>query len=108
MSTDAVFSALADPSRRRLLETLAACESASLSELAAGLPVTRQAVSKHLAALGRAGLVSAGRTGRQTRYCLTPSGLENAVSWMERVSGQWDERLAALREHLGRTNARTR
>jgi DNA-binding transcriptional ArsR family regulator len=100
MSTDAVFSALADPSRRRLVEALAGRESASLSELAASLPVTRQAVSKHLGALGRAGLVSARRSGRETRYTLTPGALEEAVSWMERVGVQWDERLAALRRHL--------
>ena len=56
MPTDSVFSALSDPSRRRLLETLAARESVSLTELAAQLPVTRQAVSKHLAALAQAGL----------------------------------------------------
>ena len=53
MPEDSVFSALSDPSRRRLLESLAGRESASLTELAADLPVTRQAVSKHLAALGR-------------------------------------------------------
>ncbi len=101
MSEDRVFSALADPSRRRLLEALAARESASLTELAAGLPVSRQAVSKHLAALGDAGLVVSARTGRETRYWLTPAALADAVSWMERVGAEWDARLARLREHLG-------
>jgi DNA-binding transcriptional ArsR family regulator len=100
MSEDRVFSALSDPSRRQLLETLAGREEASLSELAAGLPVTRQAVSKHLAALGEAGLVSSSRSGRETRYRLTPGALGEAISWMEQVGSRWDERLARLREHL--------
>jgi DNA-binding transcriptional ArsR family regulator len=100
MREDSVFSALSDGSRRRLLESLAARESASLSELAAQLPVTRQAVSKHLAALSEAGLVEGRRAGRETRYRLTPEPLVDALSWMERVGAQWDERLARLREHL--------
>jgi DNA-binding transcriptional ArsR family regulator len=100
MREDSVFSALSDPGRRRLLETLADRESASLTELAAQLPVTRQAVSKHLAMLGQAGLVESSRTGRETRYRLTPQPLGDALSWLERVGGQWDERLARLREHL--------
>jgi DNA-binding transcriptional ArsR family regulator len=102
MREDSVFSALSDPSRRRLLETLAGRESASLTQLAAQLPVTRQAVSKHLTALGQAGLVESSRAGRETRYRLTPQPLDEAVAWMERIGGQWDERLARLREHLGR------
>jgi DNA-binding transcriptional ArsR family regulator len=102
MPEDSVFSALSDPSRRRLLESLAGRESASLTELAADLPVTRQAVSKHLAALGEAGLVEGRRTGRETRYRLTPQPLGEALAWMERIGERWDERLARLREHLAR------
>jgi DNA-binding transcriptional ArsR family regulator len=103
MREDSVFSALSDPGRRRLLETLAGRESASLTELTAHLPVTRQAVSKHLAALGEAGLVESSRSGRETRYRLTPQPLTEALSWMERIGGQWDERLAGLRDHLTRS-----
>jgi DNA-binding transcriptional ArsR family regulator len=102
MREDSVFSALSDPSRRRLLETLAGRESASLTELAAQLPVTRQAVSKHLTALGQAGLVESRRAGRETRYRLTPQPLGEALAWLEQVGSQWDERLARLRDHLGR------
>jgi DNA-binding transcriptional ArsR family regulator len=102
MREDSVFSALSDPSRRRLLESLAARESASLSELAGQLPVTRQAVSKHLATLGEAGLVESTRVGRETRYRLTPEPLADALVWMERIGERWDERLARLREHLAR------
>jgi DNA-binding transcriptional ArsR family regulator len=100
MPEDSVFSALSDPSRRRLLETLATRESASLTELASQLPVTRQAVSKHLAALAQAGLVESARTGRETHYSLTPRPLDDALAWMERIGDRWDERLAHLREHL--------
>jgi DNA-binding transcriptional ArsR family regulator len=95
-----VFSALADPSRRFVLETLAERGSATATELAGELPVTRQAVAKHLAALTAAGLVTRERSGRETRYVLTPEPLGPAVQWMERVGAQWDERLAALRSHL--------
>ena len=100
-----VFSALADPTRRFVVETLAARGDATATELAAELPVTRQAVTKHLVALGEAGLVDARRSGRETRYRLTPEPLGDAVSWLEEVSGRWDERLAALERHLGATSS---
>ena len=95
-----VFSALADPSRRRLLETLARRE-ATATELAADLPVTRQAVAKYLVVLRDAGLVDARRAGRETRYRLTPEPLEDAVAWITEVGDAWDARLGALRRHLG-------
>ena len=100
MPSSDVFFALADPNRRFLLETLAARGDATATELAAELPVTRQAVSKHLAALSDAGLVRSARAGRETRYRLTPEPLGEAVSWIEQVGGAWDERLAALARHL--------
>jgi DNA-binding transcriptional ArsR family regulator len=65
---DAVFSALADGRRRVVLEMLAECGSATATELAANLPVTRQAVAKHLGSLGDAGLVTVTRSGREARY----------------------------------------
>lgn len=94
-----VFAALADPSRRHLLEALARHE-ATATELAVDLPVTRQAVAKHLAALREAGLVDARRSGRETRYRLTPGPLEEALSWIAEVGGAWDTRLEALGRHL--------
>jgi DNA-binding transcriptional ArsR family regulator len=97
-----VFSALADPNRRYLLQALAGRETATATELAAELPVSRQAVAKHLGALSTAGLVSASRSGRETRYALTPGPLAEAVTWLESVGAQWDARLAALRESLTR------
>jgi len=94
---DAVFAALSDPSRRFVLETLASQGTATPTELAAELPVTRQAVTKHLAALRSAGLVEASRTGRETRYALTPAPLAAAVEWIEEFGAAWDEGLGALK-----------
>lgn len=95
-----VFSALADANRRFVVEALAQRDTATATELAAELPVTRQAVAKHLAALGEAGLVTSAREGRETRYSLTPGPLVEAVTWIEAVGERWDDRLAALRSHL--------
>lgn len=100
-----IFSALADPTRRFVVETLATRGDATATELAAELPVTRQAVTKHLVALGEAGLVDARRSGRETRYRLTPEPLGEAASWLEEISGRWDERLVALKRHLDETSS---
>ena len=62
--------------------------------------MTRQAVSKHLRALGEAGLVSVSRSGRETRYELTPQGLGEATSWLAAVGAEWDERLSRLERTL--------
>jgi len=95
-----VFDALADPTRRNVVEALAGRETATATELAAELPVTRQAVSKHLNALNSAGLVESERRGRETLYRLTPEALSDALDWMERVGTQWEGRLAALRSRF--------
>jgi DNA-binding transcriptional ArsR family regulator len=97
-----VFEALADAHRRFLLEALSKRGSATATELAAELPVTRQAVAKHLAVLADAGLVASEHVGRQTHYRPTPGPLEDAIVWMARVGGEWDARLARLRRHLQR------
>ena len=94
-----VFDALADPTRRHLVEALALRE-ASATELAAELPVTRQAVAKHLTALREVGLVESRKSGRETLYRLDPAPLDDAVVWIEHVGGEWDARLARLRDHL--------
>lgn len=95
-----VFDALADPTRRRLLSLLGDRGEATATELAAELPVTRQAVAKHLAALADAGLVEPARHGREVRYRLTPEPLSGAMAWMATVGGRWDTRLADLRKRL--------
>ena len=93
---DAVFTALADPTRRRVIESLAAGSTVTASGLAAQLPITRQAVAKHLAALSRARPVRSARVGRETRYSLDAEPLEDAARWIARVGGEWDERLGEL------------
>src|SRR6516164_7954255 len=91
----AVFGALADPTRRQLLTALAD-HPATATELAGGLPISRQAVVKHLGALADAGLLERDRSGREVRYRVTPAPLSDAVSWIAHVGAQWDERLGAL------------
>ena len=94
-ATDRVFAALADPNRRRLLAAVAS-SPATATELAGDLPISRQAVVKHLSALAEAGLLERERQGREVRYRMTPDPLSDAVGWMAEVGGQWDQRLAAL------------
>jgi DNA-binding transcriptional ArsR family regulator len=97
----AVFGALSDPTRRQLLAAISSQHAATATELAAELPISRQAVLKHLGALAEAGLVDRERSGREVRYTVTPEPMSDAVSWMAAVGGQWDERLGALRSQLG-------
>ena len=97
----AVFGALSDPTRRTLLAAIADQPAATATELASSLPISRQAVLKHLTALAEAGLLHRERSGREVRYTVTPEPLSEAVSWMAEVGGQWDDRLAALRRQFG-------
>ncbi len=108
MSEPDVFSALADPTRRTVLEQVATRGSATATELAVPLGITRQAVAKHLTGLADAGLVDGHRAGRETRYRPTPAPMGDAISWMTEVGGRWDERLAALERSVERRRARTR
>jgi ArsR family transcriptional regulator, cadmium/lead-responsive transcriptional repressor len=66
------------------------------TQLAGDLPISRQAVVKHLSALADAGLLERERRGREVRYRMTPEPLSDAVGWMAEVGGQWDQRLAGL------------
>lgn len=97
---DDVFDALADATRRQVLRNLAERGPQTPTELADHLPVSRQAVSKHLDVLGRAGLVSSARAGRETRFTFQPEPLTDAADWMADVGGKWDRRLAALKKRL--------
>jgi DNA-binding transcriptional ArsR family regulator len=105
VTADAVFSALSDGTRRTLLAEVARRGTATPTELAAELPVTRQAVTKHLQSLAGAGLVEASREGRETRYRPTPEPLGDAISWMVEVGAAWDERLGALQRSAARRRA---
>lgn len=99
---DAVFSALSHPTRRAVIRTLSEDGPSTVTELASRLPVTRQAVAKHLEALEEAGLVGAMTEGRSRRYRLTPRPMTGAMAWMADVGAEWDERLESLRSHLAR------
>lgn len=95
----AVFGALGDPTRRGILAAVAE-HPATATELAGTMPISRQAVVKHLGALAEAGLVERERSGREVRYRIAPAPLSDAVSWMAEVGGQWDQRLARLTRAL--------
>lgn len=94
---DSVLGALADPTRRQLLDLLAARGEATATVLAEQLPVSRQAVVKHLAVLDTAGLVSGGRVGREVRYAVRPAALDTTARWMASLAADWDRRLANIK-----------
>ena len=96
----AVFAALADPTRRHLVAALAERGGSTATGLAAELPISRQAVAKHLATLGRAGLVSESRRGREHRFELDPRPLADAAAWLTTVGAEWDTKLADLQRVL--------
>lgn len=102
----AVFAALADPTRRRMLAALLRDGETSVPSLSAALPISRQMVAKHLATLDNAGLLerSAGR-GREVSYRLRDGALHDAARWIGEAETQWDERLARLKQSVERGGA---
>jgi DNA-binding transcriptional ArsR family regulator len=94
---DELWSAVGDPTRRRVLDLLLDRGEATATVLAGGLPVTRQAVAKHLGVLERAGLVECRRRGREVRYAVRPQRLDAAARSMAQVAAEWDARLAAIK-----------
>jgi DNA-binding transcriptional ArsR family regulator len=97
---DAVFAALADPTRRRLLDQLSTEGPLTATQLATSYPVSRQAVVKHLGTLAAAGLLDIERRGREVRYGVAPARLDGASAWLADVGTRWDSRLEALRRQL--------
>jgi DNA-binding transcriptional ArsR family regulator len=97
-SEDELLAAVADPSRRRLLDVLLAHGEATPTALAAELPFTRQAVAKHLAVLDRVGLVDSRRQGREVRYSVRAERLDAATGALAAVAARWDRRLRAIKE----------
>lgn len=96
--SDRVFDALGDQTRRRLLEHLGTRGPGSATELSHRLPVSRQAVVKHLRQLEDAGLVGRIRRGRAVEFHLIPAGLDEVAQWTERVGSEWADRLRRLSE----------
>ena len=96
-----VFTALADPSRRGILAALAAGGPATATDLAIRLPITRQAIAKHLALLAEAGLVAA-EPGerRRVRYRLRSAPMQVAQQFLAALARDWDQQLDALQDHL--------
>ena len=95
---DAVFAALADPTRRRVLRLVAERGPTSATLLERELPVTRQAIVKHLAVLSRAGLVTRQRAGQEVRYAPVPEPLDEVSAWIAEIGARWDQRLPRLRQ----------
>ena len=92
-----VLVALADPMRRRILNGLSSAGGGTATTLAEGLPVTRQAVVKHLAVLQQAGLVVGRKIGREVRYSVAPAPLEETAQWMRELASTWDGPLATVK-----------
>src|SRR4051794_40944725 len=100
---DDVFAALAEPTRRALFERLCRHGPDTATNLAAGLPVTRQAVVKHLQVLTDAHLLTPARHGREVRYEADAGQLDGAVAWMQRTGETWERRLGRLRRRFSDT-----
>ena len=110
MSDDvgAVFAALADPTRRWMVQALLRERTTTVPRLAAELPISRQAVAKHVAALDEAGLLERRPgAGREVRYGLREGALSAARDWMLQADGEWDERLGRLKRTVERGSRRS-
>lgn len=94
---DELWAAVGDPSRRRVLDLLVLHGTASPSALARELPLTRQAVAKHLGVLDRVGLIEGRRQGREVRYMVQPERLADASRALSEAAQQWDRRLLAIK-----------
>lgn len=94
-----VFSALSDPTRRELIRSLAD-GPATATQLSRQFPISRQAITKHLAALDEAGLVDRNAKGREIRYSLRTERLGEVSLWVAEVGASWDQRLSKLRDQL--------
>ena len=103
-----VFIALADPTRRAILAALATGGPATATDLAGRLPITRQAIAKHLALLSEAGLVTA-EPGerRRVRYRLRSAPMQVAQQFLAALARDWDGPLGALKSHLDQGGGRT-
>jgi ArsR family transcriptional regulator, cadmium/lead-responsive transcriptional repressor len=94
---DSLWSAIGDPTRRQVLDLLLADGGRTATALSQQLPVTRQAVAKHLAVLDRVGLVHASPSGREIRYDVDQAQLARAVAQLNAVGSAWDGRLQRIK-----------
>ncbi|MFD7734015.1 ArsR/SmtB family transcription factor [Kitasatospora phosalacinea] len=94
---DRLWSAVGDPTRRRMLDLLLAGGGGTATTLSGQLPVTRQAVAKHLGVLDRAGLVHGTPSGRERRYEVDEAQLARAVAQLSAVGAAWDARLHRIK-----------
>ena len=97
MKPHELFAALSDRTRMDIFEHLASSGPASATELARSMPVSRQAVARHLSVLDDAGLVTRFPAGREVRYSARPAALGSVVRWVNEVGDEWDHRLDLLR-----------
>jgi DNA-binding transcriptional ArsR family regulator len=97
-----VFAALGDDTRLALVAKLVSGKSASIAQLASGSPLSRQAITKHLRVLERAGVVHSVRSGRESQFVLDPRPLHAMHHYLDRVSRQWDQALARLKSFVER------
>jgi DNA-binding transcriptional ArsR family regulator len=95
---DELWSAIGDPTRRRMLDLLLATGAGTATSLSEQLPVTRQAVAKHLGVLDRVGLVQATPVGREKRYSVDEAQLARAVAQLNAVGNTWDARLRRIKQ----------
>jgi len=98
----AIFRALGDPTRLELMQVLSEGDGESATALAVRMPITRQAVAKHIAVLEEAGLIGREPRGRAVVYRVQPDVMTEAADWLLRASVAWDVRLAGLGEALGK------
>jgi len=97
---ETLFSAVADPTRRQILERLRDRGPLSIKQLADPLPISRQAVTKHLDILLNSGLVEMRKVGRERMHFLDPLPLQELEDWLRPYAEAWDRRLASLQQHL--------
>ena len=99
-TVNTLLTALADPTRRQIVEILSDGQVLSLSEITGHFGISRQAVTKHLAILNDAGIVASQRRGRDRDNRLRPDGLDPLREWFSHYSAFWDDRLSALKQQV--------
>lgn len=108
MSSNDVFDALGDPTRRRILSLLTKGGPSTATRLAEELDITRQAVAKHLDQLRAAGLTRVDKVGREARHAVVPERLDHAAGWLDARAREWEGRIRRIEEAVARRRAEER